>query len=58
MREPNKFNFSYTEKYLNSKNTAKMPEYLLAFEENTILGLRKAGTPLRKLDRFEKDGFL
>jgi len=55
-----------------------MPEYLLAFEENTILGPckaclglaawlrlatprrepRRAGTPLRKLDRFEKDGFL
>jgi len=45
-----------------------MPEYLLAFEENTILeprkaclGLaepRRAGTPLHKLDRFEKDGFI
>jgi hypothetical protein len=51
-----------------------MPEYLWAFEENTILGHRKAclglaawlrlatprraGTPLRKLDRFKKDGFL
>jgi hypothetical protein len=35
-----------------------MPEYLLAFEENTILESRKAGTPLTKLERFEKDGFL
>jgi len=58
VREPNKINFSYTENYLNSKNTAKMPEYLLAFEENTILGPRKAGIPLHKLDRFKKDGFL
>ncbi len=68
LREPNKINFSYTEKYLNSKNNAKMPEYLWAFEENTILGHhkaclglaepRRAGTPLRKLDRFKKDGFL
>jgi len=35
-----------------------MPEYLLAFEENTILESRKAENPLRKLHRFEKDGFL
>jgi len=34
-----------------------MPEYLLAFEENTILEPPKAGTPLRKLHRFEKEGF-
>ena len=34
-----------------------MPEYLLAFEENTILESRKAGTPLPKLDRFEKRRF-
>jgi len=58
VREPNKINFFYTENCLNNKNTARMPEYLWAFEENTILEPRKAGNPLRKLDRFEKDGFL
>jgi len=35
-----------------------MPEYLLAFEENTILEPHKVGKPFRKLSRFEKDGFL
>jgi len=68
VREPNKINFSYTENYLNSKNTAKIPEYLLVFEENTMLEARKAclglaeprrtGIPLHKFDRFEKDSFL
>jgi len=50
--------FCFLQKILNSRITAKMPEYLLAFEENMILEPRKAGNPLRKLRRFEKDGFL
>ncbi len=49
--------FCFLQKILNSRITAKMPEYLLAFEENTILESRKAGTPLPKLDRFEKRRF-
>jgi hypothetical protein len=57
VREPNKINFSYTENYLNSKNTAIMPEHLLAFEENTILEPHKAGTPIAQVRQIRKRRF-